>query len=343
MSIEQSKPPWYRHPLGAMAVGIVMAAAVVLPTLRYGPDYLGGDAVLLAALIVPAVCGFMVGLLCRSNGAVCAAVAGILFVSGLGLYLMLYSDRHLAYDLPSARAALAAIPILLAAIFGSFGENAAASSPRSRALTTAFVIAAFPILAGVCWLKLNAEISGFRRDVLPVIERRFSSDVIKLPPGTVWTVERVGLPTEGTRRMSALTRIRGHRLYIRVSQTGDAMYSCRFSYEAPDRVVLTDEKSARDYLRQLGVSDKIMQRLKNEEGPRFIGRSWFCGNDILPRPRLRLCEERPSCGEDFAVTLFSGRNPPHRPRPFLTPNPLLRASAFVGRVELRRTSRVSSI
>ena len=304
MSIEQTKTPWYRHPLGAMVVGIVMAAAVVLPTLRYGPEYLGGDAVLLAALIVPAVSGFMIGLLCRSNGAVCAAVAGILFVCGLGLYLILYSERHLAYDLPSARAALAAIPILLAAIFGSFGENAAASSPRSRALTTAFVIAAFPILAGVCWLKLNAEISGFRGNVLPVIERRFSSDVIKLPPGTEWTVERVGLPTEASRRMSAVTRIRGHRLYVRVSQTGDAMYRCRYSYEAPDRVVVADEKSARDYLRRFGVSEQIIRRLKIEEGPRFIGRSWFCPNDVLPRPRLRPCREKPSCGEDFAVTLF---------------------------------------
>lgn len=304
MSIEQTKTPWYRHPLGAMVVGIVMAAAVVLPTLRYGPDYLGGDAVLLAALIVPAVCGFMVGLLCRSNGAVCAAVAGILFVSGLGLYLMLYSDRHLAYDLPSARTALAAIPILLAAIFGSFGESTAQSPPRSRALTTAFVIAAFPILAGVCWLKLNAEVSGFRRDVLPVIERRFSSDVIKLPPGTVWTVERVGLPAEGSRRMSAATRIRGHRLSIRASQTGDVMYSCRFSYEAPDRVALADEKSARDYLRRFGVSEQLIRRLKIEGAPRFIGRSWFCPKDILPRPRLRPCREKPSCGADFAVTLF---------------------------------------
>ena len=304
MSIEQTKTPWYRHPLGAMAVGIVVAAAVVLPTLRYGPEYLGGDAVLLAALIVPAVCGFMVGLLARSNGAVCAAVAGILFVSGLGLYLMLYSDRHLAYELPSSQAALAAIPIILAAIFGSFGESTAQSPPRSRALTTAFVIAAFPILAGVCWLKLNAETSGFRRDVLPVIERRFSSDVIKLPPGTEWTVERVGHPAEGSRRMSALTHIRGHRLSIRASQAGDAMYSCRFSYEAPDRVVLTDEKSARDYLRQLGVSDKITQRLTIGEGPRFIGRSWFCPNDVLPRPRLRPCREKPWCGEDLAVTLF---------------------------------------
>jgi hypothetical protein len=303
MSIEQTKTPWYRHPLGAMAVGIVMAAAVVLPTLRYGPDYLGEDAVLLAALIVPAVCGFMIGLLCRSNGAVCAAVAGILFVSGLGLYLMLYSDRHLAYDLPSSQAALAAIPIILAAIFGSFGESTAQSPPRSRALTTAFVIAAFPILAGVCWLKLNAEISGFRKDVLPVIERRFSSDVIKLPPGTVWTVERVGLPTEGTRRMSAMTHIRGHRLSIRASQAGDVTYSCRFSYEAPDRVVLTNEKSARNYLRRFGVSDKIMQRLTTGEEPRFIGRSWFCPNTLLPKPRLRPCTDSPSCGEDFAVTL----------------------------------------
>ena len=304
MSVEQTKAPWYRHPLGAMAVGIVIAAGLALPTLRYGPDYLGGDAVLLAALIVPAISGFTIGLLCRSNGAVCAAVAGILFVSGLGLYLILYSLRHLGYELPSSQAALAAIPILLAAIFGSFGESAASSSPRSRALTTGFVIAAFPILAGVCWLKLNAEISGFRRDVLPVITRRFSSDVIKLPPGTEWTVERIGLPTEGTRRMYALTRIRGHRLSMRVSQAGDAMYTCRYSYEAPDRVALADEKSAKDYLRQLGVSDKIMRRLTIREQPRFMARSWFCPNALLPTPRLHPCTDSPSCGEDYVVMLF---------------------------------------
>lgn len=304
MSVEKTKNPWYRHPLGAMAVGIVIAAGLALPTLRYGPDYLGADAVLLAALIVPAISGFMIGLLCRSNGAVCAAAAGILFISGLGLYLVLYSMQHLAYELPSSQAALAAIPILLAAIFGSFGESAAASSPRSRALTTALVIAAFPILAGVCWLKLNAEISGFRSDVLPVIERRFSSDVIKIPPGTEWTVERIGLPSEVSRRMSAVTHIRGHRLSIKMSQDGGVIYSCRFSYEAPDQVSLTDEKSARDYLRQLGVSDKIMQRLTIREQPRFLARSWFCPNALLPKPRLHPCKDRPSCGEDYVVVLF---------------------------------------
>jgi hypothetical protein len=300
MSVEQAKIPWHRHPLAAIALGSVIAAGLAVPTLKYGLPYCGTDALLLVMLIVPAVSGFVVGFMCPQHGAVWGALSSVPPVWIAASRLAFSAERPMP-DVAPEMLPIIAMSALVSAVFGGLGSRMTEMPPRSRKLMTIAVIVSFPVIAGACFLKVKLEMDLFEKGVLPVFERRFSENVIRLSPNTAWELRRVNAGFRSRHVIEAVTRIRGHRLFLTLDPAGSSIRRCVYSYEPPRRVQFTGEASVRRYLADFGVSAKALGRLKVTMTPEFSARSWFCASQLLPKPEVSPCAKRPLCGSDCAL------------------------------------------
>ena len=295
---------WYRHPVGAMAVGCVIAAGFAIPALKYGFPFGGTDILLVVILIVPALSGFVVGSMCPQHGAVWAALSSVPPISFAAFRFVLAGAESYAPDLNPETLPVIAIPALVSAVFGSLGAGMAQMPRKSRIPVTVAVLISLPVIAGACFLKAKLEMDSFKRDVLPVIARRFSENVIRLSPDAVWDVRRAGTGLGREYSIEAVTRIKGHRLYLTIAPRGSAIRDCFYGYEPPKRAQFTDEQSVRRYLADFGVSRKVIDRLRVSAPPRLSPRSWFCANELLAQPGLPTCAKRPLCGSDGTLNVL---------------------------------------
>lgn len=305
MSVDRPKNPERRQAVVAAIAGATIAAALAVPSLAYGIQYVGAEALLLAALIAPAVSGFIVGLLVRANG---AALAVVSCVPPIMAALLKYLPRGLDDIDPAANPGILpylAMAALISAIFGGLGCSAAHMPRRLRILMTAVVIASFPLVAGTCGLRSKREIASFRTGVLRVVEQRFGDQVMRLDPGTTWSLRRLRVTFGRTHVVQASTTVRGHQLAVVTSTKGERVSRCRYSYEPSVTPRLTDEDSMRRYLKDLGVSPRMVQKLKFRHTPHLSARAWFCGNALLPNPARPPCTDRPHCDGDFVFEATS--------------------------------------
>jgi hypothetical protein len=304
MAVEQSDANTRARVIRAVSAGIVLAAFTAFLALSYALQSYGAVAVLALAILCPVLPGFVVGLLVGNDGDKWASISAGLFVFGMAIYsYMLRTDQ----DPPSAFLLTIGIGVAgigLSAIMGKLGEMTAELPALPRRVIASLAVLLIVGIPVAYSMSIYLRVRHFHRDVLPAISQRFSDEVIRVPADAKWKIDRVSFPVGRYHYISATTELRGHRLYVRVSPDGEAILLCHWSYEPPKPLHITDERTARNYLREFGASERVVSRLKVRQGPGPFARSWFCLNALVPHPLVRPCVQEPSCNADLPIVLL---------------------------------------
>lgn len=294
------RAPWYRHPIAAMAAGIIFTAGLIYALWQILGDF--GLGPLLLGIVIfpgPAIPGFLVGVLTGRRGALWAALASIIPI--LVIYAVEIHNGS-SYDWP-----MIFIPIIIASIaafFGYLGERTTKSGPKSVRKWTSVLAAILAVILIIPWIWTIQDLVKFRTHDLPKLKQTINNEIIRLPSGMKWSIRRQGNMFGPANEIKTT----GHNTRLEVELAADGCDILHFNYSyTPDRPVkLANLESSAEYLKAAGINDKLIKRLEIAE-PRpnqgFEVYSWFCGRQLLPGLKDAPCSKDPSCGRDVWLTV----------------------------------------
>ena len=294
---DTTKRSWCRHPVIAVLVGLAVTGAVANLLLGFGPGFGPLVAYLIFAIPVSLIAGFLVGLIAGRDGAKWAAVTSGLFVVFMAIY---FSLRTPGLPLTLMISILLGIPpTIIAAVGGRLAGCVYGCPARAQGLLAIAIIVIIFALQGGFWFSRRVEVAQFRKNSLPVIEANLAREVMRLPSGTQWEIERRSGLGEG-RFFWLMGEGPGLNMNFAVLSRGTGIRHFHSEYTPIKKVKLTNLPSAQAYLKEAGIADKVIGRLEAGDGS-FA--SWFCSNALLPDPRLAPYDEKSELCRDVRIIL----------------------------------------
>ena len=294
---DSTKRSWCRHPVIAITVGLAVTGAMANVLLGYGPGF--GPLLVYAIFAVPVslIAGFLVGLISGRDGAKWAGITSGLFVLVIAVY---FSLRMPGLPLTLMISILLGVPpTIVAAVGGRLAGCVSGCPARTEGLLAIAIIMIIFALQGGFWFSQKMEVAQFRKNVLPVIQANLAREVMRLPPGTQWDIERRSNLADG-RFFWLMGEGPRFNMNFAVLSRGTGIRHFHSEYTPTKKVALTSLPSARAYLKEVGFADKVITRMETDDGS-FT--SWFCSNALLPDPTLAPYDPRSGLCRDVSIML----------------------------------------